>query len=266
MKIALASPPYPASIADGLYWLENLTKDAAAAHAAIICFPESYIPGYPLLGFQPEQATPGQLQEALKKIQQIAAANNIAILVPMDAYLDSGFHNVVYVIDKSGDILGYQTKNQLDPSEDDHWAPGTMRNIFEVDGVKFGIVICHEGFRYPETVRWAARKGATVVFHPHCAGSDLTGNQPEVWGHKDNPYYEKAMMMRALENTIYFASANYTFKYPDSASAVIAPDGECIAHAQYGEAGIIVADADPARASGLLAQRLKIITNNEYTS
>lgn len=31
----------------------------------------------------------------------------------------------------------------------------------------FGVVICHEGWRYPETVRWAARHGAHAVFHPH---------------------------------------------------------------------------------------------------
>jgi hypothetical protein len=26
----------------------------------------------------------------------------------------------------------------------------------------FGVAICHEGWRYPETVRWAARRGAQV--------------------------------------------------------------------------------------------------------
>jgi hypothetical protein len=31
----------------------------------------------------------------------------------------------------------------------------------------FGVTICYEGFRYPETVRWAARRGAHIVFHPH---------------------------------------------------------------------------------------------------
>ncbi len=29
MKIALASPPFPASISDGLYWLEKTVIDAA---------------------------------------------------------------------------------------------------------------------------------------------------------------------------------------------------------------------------------------------
>ena len=33
----------------------------------------------------------------------------------------------------------------------------------------------HEGRRYPETVRWAARRGAQVVFHPH---ADVAEHQP----------------------------------------------------------------------------------------
>lgn len=33
--------------------------------------------------------------------------------------------------------------------------PGETRQIFEAGGVRFGIAICHEGWRYPETVRWA---------------------------------------------------------------------------------------------------------------
>ncbi|OQP63479.1 hypothetical protein A3860_24365 [Niastella vici] len=40
MKIALASPTFPASIADGLASIEQLSKKAALQEAAIICFPD----------------------------------------------------------------------------------------------------------------------------------------------------------------------------------------------------------------------------------
>ncbi len=126
--------------------------------------------------------------------------------------------------------MGYQTKNQLDPSEDDTWVPGTERSVFEINGLTFGIVICHEGFRYPESVRWAAIRDAKVVFHPNLTGSEQQGPNLTEWGNKNNPYYEKAQMMRAMENTIYFASSNYACQYPESASAIIHPDGTCIAH------------------------------------
>jgi predicted amidohydrolase len=257
MKIALASPPFPKSINDGLFWVEKLTRAAAENNAEIICFPESYIPGYRGLEYAVEEHSPEKLQLALNRVSEIAAGNSVAVIIPMDWYHPDGLLNLAYVISSTGEVLGYQTKNQLDPSEDNIWIPGTGRTIFEVNGVKFGITICHEGFRYPETVRWAARHDAKIVFHPQFTGSDTNGVELSEWGAKGNPYYEKAIMMRALENTIYFASVNYTTRFPESGTAVISPDGTCISHALYGTAGIIVADIDPALATGLLAKRFK---------
>jgi predicted amidohydrolase len=257
MKIALASPQFPNSINDGLSQAEKLIKDAASQHAEIICFPESYIPGYPLPGHEVEKATPEKLQSALDTICELAKQNSIAVIMPMDWYSADGVLNIAHVISATGEVLGYQAKTQLDPTEDRIWIPGKERKIFEVNGVKFGISICHEGFRYPETVRWAARQGAVIVFHPHCSGSNVEGVQLVEWGNKNNPYYEKAMMMRALENTIYFASVNYTMGFHESGTALIAPDGTCMAHQPYGKEGLLVADIDPSLATGLLAKRFK---------
>jgi predicted amidohydrolase len=118
-------------------------------------------------------------------------------------------------------------------------------------------VICHEGFRYPETTRWAARNGAKIVFHHHFAGSDTNGTLPTEWGSISNPYYEKAMMMRSIENTVFFASVNYATKYPESATSLIAPDGKLIAHEAYGKIGVLVVDIDPELGTGYLATRFK---------
>lgn len=257
MKIALTSPPFPKSINDGLYWVNKLSEEAAGKGAAIICFPESYIPGYPAEEFEVESHSQAKLQVALERACEIAKQYHIAIIIPMDWELPEGVFNVAFVISEEGEVLGYQTKNQLDPSEDERWIPGTERHIFEVQGVKFGIVICHEGFRYPETVRQLARCGAKIVFHPHFAGSNKQGTKPVIWGHPDNPYYEKAMMMRSIENTIYFASVNCATDFPESASTLIAPDGKYIAHQPYGEVGVLVAEIDPELATGYLANRLK---------
>ncbi|XZF14840.1 carbon-nitrogen hydrolase family protein [Chitinophagaceae bacterium MMS25-I14] len=257
MKIALAAPPIPASLNDGLDFLRQSVTEAAADGAGIICFPESFLPGYPGMGYTQEDQRKERLTDALNQVCRIAAENNMAIIVPMDWHGDNGLLNTAHVISDKGEVLGYQAKVQLDPSEDTTWIPGNERRIFEVNGVKFGISICHEGFRYPETVRWAARNGASIVFHPHFAGSNTEGVLPTEWGSMKNPYYEKAMMMRALENTIYFASVNYTTRYPESASSVIAPDGTCIVHAAYGAPGIVTAIIDPALATGMLAKRFK---------
>lgn len=255
MKIALASPTFPQSIDDGLSQVEKLIQEAVKAKAEIICFPESYIPGYPGEEFKVKKASLGQLQSALDKVCAMAAKYFIAVILPMDWYEGARFLNTAFVISAAGKVLGYQTKNQLDPTEDTVWTPGNTRNIFSVNGIKFGIVICHEGFRYPESVRWAAMRGAKIVFHPHLTGNNINGPQLTEWGNKENPYYEKAMMMRALENTIYFASVNYAMQFQESATSLIAPDGTCVAHQLYGQKGVLVAEIDPEKATGLLAKR-----------
>ncbi|WP_214229002.1 carbon-nitrogen hydrolase family protein [Pedobacter sp. B4-66] len=257
MRIALASPPIPDSLKSGLISLEKMVKDASEKNVDIICFPESYLPGYPGMSYSTKDRTSESLEAALKHVRGVAQLYSIAIIVPMDWYSSVGLQNVAFVISKEGEVLGMQTKNQLDPTEDEIWIAGTDRQLFEVEGVKFGITICHEGFRYPESVRWAAQNGAKIVFHPQFTANTESGKQLTEWGHKDNPYYEKAMMMRAMENTIYFASVNYASNYSESASSIIYPNGNCMAHQNYGEAGIIVADIDPEQATGLLAKRFK---------
>jgi len=153
MRIALASPPFPKSLNHGLAVLEELVKSASENRAEIICFPESYLPGYPGMGYSNGDRSVESLKSALKCVSKIARTYSIAIIVPMDWYSSMGLHNVAFVISDKGEILGYQTKNQLDPSEDNIWISGTHRKIFEINGVKFGITICDEGFRYPESVR-----------------------------------------------------------------------------------------------------------------
>ena len=133
--------------------------------------------------------------------------------------------------------------------------PGDSRQLFEINGLKFGVAICHEGWRYPETVRWAAVRGARIVFHPQHTGSDREGVRLTQWGDAGGPYYEKAMMMRSMENTIYFASVNYALRFQESATSLIAPSGQCQAYLPYGQEGVLVQAIDVGEATGLLAAR-----------
>ena len=98
-------------------------------------------------------------------------------------------------------------------------------------------------------------RGAKIVFHPQHTGSDRAGVRLTQWGAADAPYYEKAMMMRSLENTIYFASVNYALRFQESATSLIAPSGECQAHLPYGQEGVLVQAIDVEKATGLLAVR-----------
>jgi predicted amidohydrolase len=162
---------------------------------------------------------------------------------------------VAFVVSRDGEVVGYQAKNQIPLEEEPFYVSDGQRRLFEIEGVPFGIAICHEGWRYPESVRWAATRGARLVFHPQLTGSDHRGVSIDRWGDPASPYYEKAMVARGVENTIYFASVNYAMDYQDSATSLIGPEGECLAFAPYGQEQLLVHDIDLSRATGLCARR-----------
>ena len=255
MIIALASPRVASSVDECLDKIKQSLSEAAAQGAAVVCFPEAYLPGLRGLDFEVPPFDREQQERALRAVSEWSRAYKVATVLGMELIADAGRQIAAAVFDSAGELKGCQTKNQLDPTEEPLYVPGRARQLFEIDGLKFGVAICHEGFRYPETVRWAAVRGAQVVFHPHCTGSDKTGVRLKRWGSADAPYYEKAMTCRALENTIYFAGVNYAFRYQQSATCIINPSGECAAYLPYGQEGVLVQEIDTRAATGLLASR-----------
>jgi predicted amidohydrolase len=255
MIIGLASPRVATSLDEGLDRVRQLLSEASAQGAQIVCFPEAYLPGLRGVDFEVLPFGPAELEQVLRAVAQWSRTFAVATILGTERPTAAGRENVAVVIDAGGQVVGYQTKNQLDPSEDPFYVPGTTRRLFEVNGVKFGVAICHEGWRYPETVRWAAVRGAKIVFHPHQTGSDLQGVRLTQWGAADAPYYEKAMRMRSIENTIYFASVNYAHRFQESATSLIDPSGRCQAYLPYGQEGVLVQAIDAEAATGLLAKR-----------
>ena len=255
MIIALASPRVASSLEDGLERTERLVADAARQSARIVCFPEAYLPGLRGQDFNVVDWSEREEQRVVGELRSMARRHRIAIIFSLERVTAASRLISACVVDSDGNLLGYQDKTQLDPSEDKHYVPGESRRLFEVDGVRFGIVICHEGWRYPETVRWAAARGAKIVFHPQHTGNETKGMTLTEWGAASSPYYEKAMMMRSIENAIWFASVNYALRYQEAATSLIDPSGRCHAFLPYGEEGILVSDIDLAAATGHLAAR-----------
>jgi predicted amidohydrolase len=257
--IALASPCIASTLDEGLEKIKLLLSEASAQGAEIVCFPEAYLPGLRGQDFEVLPFDQTQQERVLQTVAQWARTYAVATILGMEWGMESlrstGRQIAAYVIDARGQIQGYQTKNQLDPSEDQFYVPGNTRRLFEINGVKFGVAICHEGWRYPETVRWAAVRGAKIVFHPHHTGSDKEGVRLTQWGAASGPYYEKAMMCRSMENTIYFASVNYAMRFQESATSLISPSGQCQAYLPYGQEGVLVQAINVEEATGLLATR-----------
>jgi predicted amidohydrolase len=258
-RIALANVRFPATPEESVELARRAIEQAAIQSAQIICFPECFVPGYRGMGRTPPPPDPAFLERAWSAIAEAAAKANITVVLGTERVVNGALLATVLVIDRDGSRTGFQDKVQIDPSEEGTYTPGSGRRIFQSGPLTFGVAICHEGWRYPETVRWAVRQGAQLVFHPHFHQAEPGSFRPSVFADPANSFHEKAALCRAAENTCYFATVNFATPGAPTTSAIVRPDGTLLSYQPYGKEGLLVADIDLAAATGLLAARCKTV-------
>jgi predicted amidohydrolase len=256
-RIALANLRFPNTPDESVALAMDAVAEAGRAGAGIVCFPECYVPGYraPDRNVPPPDAA--FLERAWSSIGAAAAKASIAVVLATERVSGSALIATALVIDSNGVRAGFQDKVQIDPSEDALYSPGSERRVFEAGDLKFGVVICHEGWRYPETVRFAARNGAHIVFHPHFHEAEPGGYVPTRFADPENTFHEKAVLCRGAENTCYFATVNYASAGSPTTSAIARPDGTLLCYQPYGVEGLLIADIDLDAATRLLASRYR---------
>jgi predicted amidohydrolase len=211
------------------------------------------------LGKKVPPADPIFLERARSTIAAAAAKANLAVVLGTERFQQGALLISALVIERDGTIAGFQDKVQLDPSEDGTYSPGCERRVFRTGPLTFGVSICHEGFRYPETVRWAVQNGAHIVFHPHLSEAEPGSYRPSSFADPANSFHEKSALCRAAENTCYFATVNCASAGSPTTSAVVRPDGTLLCYQPYGEEGLLIADIEIATATGFLASRFKTV-------
>lgn len=258
-RIALANLPFPKTPEESVALVQEALAQASVQGARLVCFPECFIPGYRGPGKSVPPPDQAFLERAWSAVASAAKQAGVGAIVGTERVVEHGLLASALVVDEDGAILGFQDKVQLDPSEDSLYTPGAGRRIFSLGPLTFGVVICHEGWRYPETVRWAAQRGAQIVFHQQFHEADASSFRPSGYGDPANTFHENAALCRAAENTCYFATVNYASAGSPTTSAVARPDGTLMSYQPYGQEGLLIADVDLALATGLLAKRYKAV-------
>jgi predicted amidohydrolase len=258
-RIALANIRFPTTPEESVTLAEQAIAEASTERAGIICFPECFCPGYRGMGKVVPPPDAAFLERAWSAIAAAAAKATVAVVLGTERIVEDALLATALVINRDGTIAGFQDKVQIDPSEESTYTPGSGRRVFQTGPLTFGIAICHEGWRYPETVRWAVRHGAHIVFHPHFHEAERGGYQASSFADPANSFHEKAALCRAAENTCYFATVNCASAGSPTTSAVVRPDGTLLSYQPYGKPGLLIADIDITAATGLLAARCKSV-------
>lgn len=248
LRIGLAQCRQTASFDGNEKTIFRFLDQAAAAGVQIVCFPETQTVGYRVDIATPDAPVePERLADLHARVARRCGQHGMACVLGTETPLPTNPtrgkpYNSALVISPVGDILGVHHKTKLTPLDAVAYSPGQGFQTFDLFGVKVGVVICFEGFRFAETTRECVRQGARLVFHPQ---NNTT--RPNDW---KIPVHESMIVTRAAENTIWFASCNMCHdQHQNCRSMVVAPDGQVHARAELKQHQLLTADLDIDRAT-----------------
>ena len=243
LRIALAQSRQTDDFEANARTIFDFLERAAVAGAQIVCFPETQTVGYRVDISRPDTPVePERLDDLHARLAQRCGELNLACILGTETPLESNPlggkpYNSALVISPGGEILGVHHKNRLTPLDAVAYSPGRSFETFDLCGVKVGVVICFEGFRFAETTRECVRQGAQLVFHPQ---NNTT--RPNDW---KIPIHHAMIVTRAAENTVWFASCNMCHEqHQNCSSMIVAPDGRIHAQAELRREELVVADLD----------------------
>lgn len=248
LKIGLAQCRQTGSWDANAETIFRFVEDAGRAGVQILCFPETQTVGYRVDISTPETPVPvAKLAELHGRLARRCGELRMACILGTEIPLEADPHhgkpyNSTVIISEKGTILGTHHKTKLTPLDAIAYTPGKSIETFSLFGVTVGVVICFEGFRFPETTRECVRQGAQIVFHPQ---NNTT--RPNDW---KIPVHHAMIVTRAAENTIWFASCNpCLLPHQNCRSMIVAPDGQVHAQAELKQEQLLTAEIDVDRAT-----------------
>lgn len=106
-------------------------------------------------------------------------------------------YNTAAVFDRAGKCIAQYDKLHLfsPMQEQKFYTPGDHITLFELDGIKCGIILCYD-LRFPELTRRLTLAGAQVLFIP------------AQWPDVRRDHWQTLIRARAMENQIFIAACN----------------------------------------------------------
>lgn len=243
MKISVGQFAPTGSVTENLETIDRLAAQAKADGSGLVLFPEEAMLAVLKVEGSLAEAIAGNWTTFVQKLSFIAAENNIAIVA--GGYEESGDSrpfNTLAVVSADGKILGTYRKIHLYDAfsyqESNSITAGPVEGapVFEIDGLKFGVLTCYD-LRFPEMSRRLAVSGADVLL---VAAAWFKGE------HKID-HWETLLKARAIENTVWVAAAGTSSSHTIGHSAILDPMGVPIEFLGDDAEGLVTVDVTRRR-------------------
>ena len=222
MKIALSQIGSTDDKDMNLKKMAEMIREAAAGGAQLIVFPEFAMFELPVLS----QEFVAQAEELdgpfVTGIQDVARELGVTVAFGMLEKIngENRAYNTIVVVGRDGEIVVRYRKLHLydafGDKESDFIRPGAFEGptVFEVAGVKVGILTCYD-LRFPEATRVLADEGVELTILP---ASWVPGPRKE-------DHWKTLLRARAIENTFFVAGVGQAPKLAIGGSLLVDPMG-----------------------------------------
>jgi len=207
--------------------------EAKASSARIIHFPEGALSGY----IKAQIKSWGEvdwnlLHNEIEAIKQLSQELQMWVVFGCNHQSPSNErpYNDLYIISDKGTVHGRYSKRLISHTEITDWyTPGSKPSVFEVDGIRFGCLLCIE-IQYPELFMEYERLGIDCLLFS---------------AYSDNPMFATQAQGHAACNSYWLSFSVPTNKSENCTSRFIGPEGSVLSSCSSCQSGIVVNTIDP---------------------
>ena len=235
-----------------------LLEKAAKENVKIVCFPELCLTGYTCADLFYQRTLIEETRRQLCRVNDEASKLGIFALVGAPYYRDGKLYNAAFVAGSGSIFFDTEVDKQYLPSNNEFYEKrwftpgfGEKKQIFEVDGIKFGIEICEDLWMPASPSDEMCLAGAEIIFNLS-ASDELIGKEA---------YRRQLVRQKSATNACAYVYTGSGFGESStdlvfSGTAIIAENGSQLATSERFsfKEQLIIADIDMQR---LQADRLR---------
>lgn len=246
MRIAVSQFAVSADIERNARVICRHIARAAAQDADIVLFPETAMTGYAGLDFPSLANFPWDLLRRRTNDVLASADRHDMWLALGSTHRLTGKskpHNCVYLINPQGAIVNRYDKRVCTVDDLAHYRPGNQALVFVIQGVRCGLLICHE-WRYPELYRQYKQLKVDVILQAWYDGG-LSATQMAAEGRVMANVIPSAAQGHAACNHIWICGANTAKRESCFGGFVIHPNGTFAARYPRNRSGVFTFEIKP---------------------
>jgi len=170
----------------------------ASAKVDLIVLPETFS------GVPAEDGDDAPAAQARQFLSTLARVCEVAVVGGSITHRsdDGNIHNTSYVMDRTGACVGTYDKRRLFAHELETRTPGTEAGVFEVDGMRIGVLICADLW-YPELARTLIGR-VDILCVPSATVVQSEANRTYARG-----VWHQLALVRAVENGLVVAVSDW---------------------------------------------------------